>query len=84
VPEGEWVAPPLTTFEVDNRAAGARLAALLLRRIRGEPAEALRETARARLCPRGSDGPPALDPTALARRLEFTAQGHHDTKGGRP
>ncbi|MEE4118534.1 MAG: LacI family DNA-binding transcriptional regulator [Paracoccaceae bacterium] len=84
VPEGAWVAPPLTTFEVDNRAAGARLAALLIRRIRGEPPEALRETARARLCPRGSDGPPALSAEALARRLAATSSGHHDTKGGRP
>jgi LacI family transcriptional regulator len=82
VPEGAWVAPPLTTFEVDNRAAGARLAALLIRRIRGEPPEALRETARARLCPRGSDGPPALSSAALARRFAATSSGHHDTKGG--
>jgi LacI family transcriptional regulator len=69
IPEGAWADPPLTTFEVDNRAAGARLASLLIRRIRGAPPEDLRETAPARLRVRGSDGPPALAPEALAARI---------------
>lgn len=57
VPEGEIAAPPLTTFAVDTRAAGARLAAMLIDRIRGVAPEDLRETVEARLVPRGSDGP---------------------------
>jgi LacI family transcriptional regulator len=72
IPEGAWADPPLTTFEVDNRAAGARLASLLIRRICGTPPEALRQTAPARLCLRGSDGPPALGPEALAARIAAT------------
>lgn len=69
IPEGAWLRPGLTTFRVDTRAAGARLAELLIRRIRGEAPEVLRETARAELVARGSDGPPALSPHDLARRL---------------
>lgn len=87
IPEGAWADPPLTTFEVDNRAAGARLASLLIRRICGTAPEALRETAPARLCVRGSDGPPALGPEALAARLARPercgeAPFVNDTKGG--
>lgn len=55
--EGAHARPPLTTFSVDNRQAGARLAALLIRRIRGEPPEALRETVAATFLERGSTGP---------------------------
>jgi LacI family transcriptional regulator len=58
IPEGAYAAPPLTTFEVDSREAGSRLAELLIRRIRGEAPEELRETAHARLRVRSSDGPP--------------------------
>lgn len=69
IPEGAYASPPLTTFEVDNRDSGARLARLLIRRIRGEAPEDLRETAHARLCVRASDGPPRHDSRALARKI---------------
>ncbi|MFQ5623179.1 MAG: substrate-binding domain-containing protein [Paracoccaceae bacterium] len=59
IPEGDHASPPLTTFSVDSRAAGARLAEILLLRIRGAPPEALRETVDAVLTERSSDGPPA-------------------------
>ena len=57
IPEGAHAHPPLTTFLVDNKAAGERLSTLLIRRIRGEPLEDLRQTARATFCQRGSTGP---------------------------
>ncbi len=81
VPEGAYAEPPLTTFEVDTREAGARLAALLIRRIRGEAPEDLRETAHARLLVRGSDGPPALTSTALAARIAGARTQSSDIKG---
>lgn len=57
IPEGAHTRPPLSTFAVDNKAAGERLSALLIRRIRGEAAENLRETALATFLDRGSTGP---------------------------
>ena len=69
IPEGAWVRPPLTTFSVDSRNAGTRLAELLIRRIRGEPPETLRETALAELKVGGSDGPPRSTTDEIARRV---------------
>jgi len=57
IQEGAHVDPPLSTFSVDAQKAGQRLAALLVRRIRGEPVENLRETAPANFLDRGSVGP---------------------------
>ena len=57
--EGALATPALTTFAVDLRAAGARLAELLIKRIRGADPTTLRVTAQARLVPGGSDGPPS-------------------------
>lgn len=68
-PEGAYTDPPLSTFSVDSRSAGQRLAHLLIRRIRGEAPGALQESAHARFLDRGSAGPPALTPRALAARL---------------
>ena len=69
IPEGGWATPPLTTFSVDSKMAGEHLARLLIRRVRGEAPEELRETALARLQQGGSDGPPRLTPEHLARRV---------------
>ena len=69
IPEGGWATPPLTTFSVDSKMAGEHLARLLIRRVRGEAPEDLRETALARLQQGGSDGPPRLTPEHLARRV---------------
>jgi LacI family transcriptional regulator len=57
IKEGSHAQPPLTTFAVDNRAAGIALATLLVRRIRGEAPENLRKTASAVFVNRGSTGP---------------------------
>ena len=56
IPEAATATPPLTTYAVDTRAAGARLAKMLFARIRGTAAETLRETGPAHLIARGSDG----------------------------
>lgn len=73
IPEGAWVRPALTTFSVDSRNAGARLAELLIRRIRGEAPEHLRETALATLQIGGSDGPPRLSSDEIARHVRSVA-----------
>ena len=69
IPEGELVRPPLTTFSVDRKKAGARLAKLLIERIRGEALENLRESEQATLLERGSDGIATLDSEQLAAFL---------------
>lgn len=69
VPDGAYVSPPLSSFAVDTRAAGQRLAELLIARIRGAAPETLRETAPAAFADRGSAGPPRLSPEELAARL---------------
>ncbi len=73
IPEGAYADPGLTTFHVDNHHAGDRLAELLIRRVRGEPPETLRELAPAKLVARGSDGPPTLTSDQLADRLKAAA-----------
>ncbi len=69
VPEGAYATPSLTSFAVDSRRAGERLAQMLLALVRGADPETLRALEPARLVAGGSDGPPALDPRALAARI---------------
>lgn len=71
IPEADHADPPLSTFVVDTRTAGERLATLLIRRIRGEAPEDLRETAKARLVARGSDGPMRLTSDEIAQKLKI-------------
>ncbi|WP_156943815.1 LacI family DNA-binding transcriptional regulator [Roseivivax isoporae] len=56
--EGQAMEPPLTTFAVDQVAAGTRLAEMLIARIGGTDPHELRETADAVLREGGTDGPP--------------------------
>lgn len=69
IPESAFATPGLTTFAVDSHASGARLANLLIERIRGAAPEDLRELAPAMLVERGSDRAPTLTSDALARHL---------------
>ncbi|MFT4619889.1 MAG: LacI family transcriptional regulator [Sulfitobacter sp.] len=69
IPEGAYADPGLTTFAVNSRQAGERLARLLIARIRGAAPEDLRELAPATLVERGSDRPPRLTSHQLARHL---------------
>ncbi|MEX0286878.1 MAG: LacI family DNA-binding transcriptional regulator [Paracoccaceae bacterium] len=57
IPESSFVDPPLSTYAVDTRKAGERLADLLIRRARGADPEELRELDKARFLNRGSHGP---------------------------
>ena len=84
-PDGIAADPPLTTFVVDFRNAGERLAAMLIRRVRGEAPEALRETAQARFLDRGSAGPPALTPAQLKTAIGAERPARNtEPNGGRP
>ncbi len=69
IPECAWVRPKLTSFRVDSRMAGGRLAGLLIRHVRGEDPTTLRESARAMLWPGGSDGPPERTTEEIARHV---------------
>jgi LacI family transcriptional regulator len=57
IPEATMLDPPLSTFSVDIRAAGERLAHMLIKRCRGTSPEELRALARATFRSRGSHGP---------------------------
>ena len=69
IPEGSFASPPLSTFVVDNRSAGARLAALLIAQIRQPANGPVAETTDARFVSRGSDRPPRLTSSELARLI---------------
>lgn len=69
IPECAWVRPKLTSFGVDSKAAGGRLAELLIRHVRGEDPSTLRETAKATLSPGESDGPPQKTSNEIARHI---------------
>ena len=69
IPDGSHADPPLSTYAVDVRKAGERLARMLIDRIRGAEPASLRETVPARFIDRGSIGPPELSPDDLARLL---------------
>ena len=69
IPDGSHADPPLSTYTVNIRRAGERLARMLVDRVRGADPETLRETAPATFVDRGSIAPPALGTEALARML---------------
>lgn len=69
IPDGSHADPPLSTYAVDIRRAGERLARMLIERVRGADPEGLRETAPATFVDRGSITPPELDTDAPARAL---------------
>lgn len=69
IPDGAHVVPQLSTHAVDFTAAGQRLSALLIRRIKGEAPEDLRETVKAAFLDRGSAGPPQHGSGALMRKI---------------
>ncbi len=65
LPEAANMMPPLTTYSVDTRAAGQRLARMLIARVRGTDPQHLRELTPARLIERASDRLPE-DPSKAA------------------
>lgn len=69
IPEGAFANPPLSTYSVDNRTAGERLAQLLITRIRGADPHSLRQTETATFHDRGSAQPPTTCSAGLAERI---------------
>lgn len=69
IPDGAHLQPPLTTYGVDVTTCGKRLSHLLIRRVRGEPPEAIRELVEAEFIDRGSIGPTGLTSEELATRI---------------
>ncbi|WP_089269651.1 LacI family DNA-binding transcriptional regulator [Puniceibacterium sediminis] len=69
IQDGAHVVPPLATYAVDYTTAGRKLSALLIRRIKGEAPEALRETVQAKFLNRGSAGSPAQTSTQMAQTI---------------
>ncbi|WP_136439289.1 LacI family DNA-binding transcriptional regulator [Pacificoceanicola onchidii] len=57
IPESAMIVPQLTTWSVDSRGAGERLAEMLIQVIDGSEPEACRALVPARLLDRGSHGP---------------------------
>jgi len=78
IPEGAHMSPKLSTFRVDLRQAGIRLAEFLIRLTRGEPAAELQKLANAEFSEGGSHGAPSLSSSALAERLATSM-----SKGGK-
>lgn len=78
IPECRYARPALTTFAVESRTAGQRLATLLIRQIRGEDPTTLRELTEATLVEGGSDGPPQLSPSELSQKIRH----HKDQNRG--
>ena len=72
IPEGAYASPALSTYSVDIRSAGERLAGLLIARIRGADPATLRETDTATFNDRGSSQEPLLTSGALADLLRNT------------
>ncbi len=80
IPEGAYATPPLTTFSVDSKMAGMRLADIITRVIRGADAESFRELAVARLIERQSDGPLTRSPKEICALVAQTLKQSHGRK----
>ena len=80
IPEGAYATPPLTTFSVDSKAAGTRLADIILKVIRGADATSFCELADAHLIERQSDGPITKSPKEISALLAEGFQHSHGRK----
>ena len=80
IPEGAFASPPLTTFAVDSKAAGAKLADILLQVIRGAEPEQFRELVDAHLIERQSDGPCTKTPKQISALVAGARQQGHGRK----
>ncbi|MDA9865441.1 substrate-binding domain-containing protein [bacterium] len=82
-PDGAHVTPPLSTFAVDHTACGRCLSSFLIRRIKGEAPEALRQTVQPEFLDRGSAGPPRHGSAALAKAIAAHHANELTSMGGR-
>ena len=80
IPEGAFATPPLTTFSVDSKVAGSRLADIVLQVVSGSDANSFRELADAHLIERQSDGPPTKSPKEICALVAQTIQQSHGRK----
>ncbi|MGH1465284.1 MAG: LacI family DNA-binding transcriptional regulator [Cognatishimia sp.] len=69
IPQGSYAKPKLSSFQVDSYQAGRQLASLLIRQIRGEDPQELREIASAHFVRGGSENAPSMNSAQLAQRL---------------
>lgn len=72
ISQGRYAVPPLSTYEVDTRQAGERLATMLIDQIRGEEIDLLNEIQYAKFVSRGSDNPPRMTSDELAIKISGT------------
>jgi len=80
IPEGAYATPPLTTFSVDSKAAGMRLADIILKVIRGADATGFRELVDATLIERQSDGPITKSPKEISALVAEAIKSHGRNK----
>jgi len=80
IPEGAYATPPLTTFSVDSKAAGMRLADIILKVIRGADATSFRELVDATLIERQSDGPITKSPKEISALVAEAIKSHGRNK----
>lgn len=69
ISQGKYAMPALSTFEVDTRKAGERLASMLIDQIRGEAITSLNEIQQAKFVSRGSSNPPRITSEKLAKMI---------------
>lgn len=80
IPEGGFTAPGLSTYCVDYRRAGERLAHLLIEQVRGAEPASLRAFDQATFLDRGSAGAPLVEAEELGARV----RAHLKARTGQP
>lgn len=80
IPEGGYATPPLTTFSVDSKAAGLRLADIFLQVVRGADASSFRDLGEAKLIEHQSDGPITKSPEELSALVAEALKQSHGRK----
>lgn len=66
---GSYMTPVLSSYRVDMGRAGRRLSSLLINRIEGKMPDHTEEIAPAKFIKGGTDGPPSLSSSELARKI---------------
>ncbi len=80
IPEGAYTTPPLTSFAVDSKVAGIRLADIILKVVRGADQNSFRELVDAHLVERHSDGPATKSSKEISALVAEALQLSHRRK----
>jgi len=80
IPEGAYASPPLTTFSVDSKEAGLRLADIFLKVVRGADASSFCDLGEAKLIERQSDGPITKSSKEISALMAEALQQSHGRK----